>query len=96
LYTLRRLAPLSLLDADIIINRFVRSVSIDDRNKAENIAVALTSFNIYVPLQPLGKFNIDSLTSSLIPAGLVAIGISAIAIVLIFILGKSGEAEKAT
>jgi hypothetical protein len=56
-----------------------------------NIALALASFNLYIPLQPAGKFNVDSLASSLIPAGLVAIGLSAIVIVLILIL--RGKAE---
>jgi hypothetical protein len=58
-----------------------------------NIALALASFNIYIPLQPAGKFNVDSLISSLIPAGLVAIGLSAIIVVLILILRKRGKAE---
>jgi hypothetical protein len=59
-----------------------------------NIALALASFNIYIPLQPAGRFNVDSLSSSLIPAGLVAIGLSAIMAVLILILRKRGKAEK--
>jgi hypothetical protein len=46
----------------------------------DNIAIALASFNIYVPLQPFGKFNIDSLVSSLIPAALVATSLTAIMI----------------
>lgn len=62
----------------------------------DNIAVALASFDILVPLQPLGKFNADSLGSSLIPAGLVTIGLSAIAIALLLILRKRRKAEKAT
>jgi hypothetical protein len=59
-----------------------------------NIALALASFNLYIPLQPAGKFNVDSLISSLIPAGWVAIGLSAIMAVLILILRKRGKAEK--
>lgn len=39
----------------------------------DNIGMALASFNIFVPLQPFAKFNANYLTSSLIPAGLVAI-----------------------
>jgi hypothetical protein len=55
----------------------------------DNIAIALASFNIPVPLQPFGKFNTDSLGSSLIPVGLVAaIGISVLVIVLILISRK--------
>lgn len=54
----------------------------------DNIGLALASFNIYVPLQPFGKFNVDSLVSSLIPAALVAISLSAVVIVLILILKK--------
>lgn len=61
----------------------------------DNIALGLASFNIYIPLQPFGKFNADSLTSSLIPAGLIAIVLSAIAITLILLLRKRGKAEKA-
>jgi hypothetical protein len=60
-------------------------------SSTDNIAVALASFDILVPLQPLGKFNADSLVSSLIPAGLVTIGLSAIAIALILILRKRGK-----
>lgn len=39
----------------------------------DNIALALTSFDILVPLQPFGKFDVNSLISSLIPAGSVGI-----------------------
>jgi hypothetical protein len=60
-------------------------------SSTDNIAVALASFDILVPLQPLGKFNADSLVSSLIPVGLVTIGLSAIAIALILILRKRGK-----
>jgi hypothetical protein len=64
----------------------------------DNIGIALVSFNIHVPLQPFGKFNADSLSSSLflIPAGLVAIGLSASVIVLILISRKREKAGKAT
>jgi hypothetical protein len=65
-------------------------------SSTDNIALALASFNLYIPLQPTGKFNVDSLSSSLIPAGWVAIGPSAIIVVLILILRKRGKAEKAT
>jgi hypothetical protein len=41
-------------------------------SSTDNIAVALASFDILVPLQPIGKFNADSLGSLLIPAGFVA------------------------
>jgi hypothetical protein len=54
----------------------------------DNIALALTSFDILVPLQPFGKFDVNSLISSLIPAGSVAISLSAIVIALILILRK--------
>jgi len=60
----------------------------------DNIALALASFDILVPLQPFGKFDVDSLISSLIPAGSVAIGLSSIVIVLILILRKRGKASK--
>jgi methionine-rich copper-binding protein CopC len=62
----------------------------------DNIAIALASFDIYVPLQPFGKFNADSLISSLIPAGSVAISLSAIVIALILILRKREKSRKAT
>ena len=54
----------------------------------DNFAMALASFNILVPLQPFGKFNANYLTSFLIPAGLVAISLSAIVIALIIISRK--------
>jgi hypothetical protein len=60
----------------------------------DNIGLALASFDIYVPLQPFGKFNVDSLVSSLIPAALVAISLSAIVIALILILRKREKADK--
>jgi hypothetical protein len=63
-------------------------------SSTDNIAVALASFDILVPLQPFGKFNADSLASSLIPAGLVAIGLSVIVIALILILRKREKANK--
>ena len=54
----------------------------------DNIALALASFDILVPLQPFGKFDVNSLISSLIPAGLVAISLSAIVTALILILKR--------
>ncbi len=60
-------------------------------SSTDNIAVALASFDVLIPLQPLGKFNADSLVSSLIPAGLVTIGLYEIAIALILILRKRGK-----
>ena len=61
---------------------------------SDNLGIALASFNIYVPLQPFGKFNVNSLVPSLIPAALVAISLSAIVIALILILRKRGDASK--
>ena len=63
-------------------------------SSTDNIAVALASFDILVPLQPFGKFDVDSLISSLIPAGLVAISLSAIVIALILILRRREKADK--
>jgi hypothetical protein len=60
----------------------------------DNLGIALASFNIYVPFQPFGKFNVNSLVPSLIPAALVAISLSAIVIALILILRKRGDAGK--
>jgi hypothetical protein len=54
----------------------------------DNIALALASFDILVPLQPFGKFDVNSLISSLIPAGSVAISLSAIVTALILILKR--------
>jgi hypothetical protein len=42
-------------------------------SRKDNIAIALASFNVFVPLQPFGTINIDYLTPLLLPAGLVAI-----------------------
>lgn len=58
----------------------------------DNIAIALTSFNVLVPLQPFGKFNVDNLISLLAPAGLVAIALSASVIVLV-IISRKGKGE---
>jgi hypothetical protein len=60
----------------------------------DNIGLALASFDIYVPLQPFGKFNMGSLVSSLIPAALVAISLSAVVIALILVLRKRGKTAK--
>ena len=57
----------------------------------DNIAVALASFDILVPLQPIGKFDVESLSSLLIPAGLVAFGLSVSVIVLILVSGRRKE-----
>jgi hypothetical protein len=62
----------------------------------DNIGIALASFNILVPLQPLGKFNADYLTSSLVPAGLVAISLSALVIAFIMISRKREKAKRPT
>jgi hypothetical protein len=62
----------------------------------DNFAMALASFNILVPLQPFGNFNANYLTSSLIPAGLVAISLSALVIVLIIISRKREKATRPT
>jgi len=62
----------------------------------DNFAMALASFNILVPLQPFGKFDASNLTSFLIPAGLVAIGLSALVIALIIISRKREKAKRST
>jgi hypothetical protein len=69
---------------------------INQVRSADNIAIVLASFNILVPLQPLGKFNADTLSSSLIPAGLLAFSLSALVIVLIIISTKKEKAGKFT
>ncbi len=62
----------------------------------DNFAMVLASFNILVPLQPFGTFNANYLTSYLIPAGLVAISLSALVIVLIIISRKREKATRPT
>jgi hypothetical protein len=60
---------------------------------SENISIALASFNILVPLQPLGSFNFNS--ALLLPIGLVAIsGTAAIAIFLIIVSRKNKRERK--
>ena len=63
---------------------------------ADNLGVALASFDILVPLQPIGKFNADSLSPLLIPAALLAMGLSVSVIVLILISRRKRKAEKTT
>ena len=63
---------------------------------ADNLAVALASFDILVPLQPIGKFNTDSLSPLLTPAALVTMGLSVSVIVLILISRRKRKAEKTT
>jgi hypothetical protein len=60
----------------------------------DNVAIALTSFNILVPLQPFGKFDADSLTSTLIPAGLVAISLLGLVAVIMFVSKKKNSKRK--
>jgi hypothetical protein len=67
---------------------------INQISSIDNIAVALASFDILVPLQPIGKFNVDSLGQLLIPAGLVAMGLSVSIIALILISRRRRKAEK--
>jgi hypothetical protein len=68
--------------------------AISQVRSADNTAVALTSFNILVPLQPLGKFNADSLSSYLFPAGLVAISLSVLVIALIIVSRRKEKIKK--
>lgn len=60
----------------------------------DNVAIALTSFNIFVPLQPFGKFDADSLTSSLIPAGLAAISLLGLVAVIMLVSKKKNSKRK--
>jgi hypothetical protein len=60
----------------------------------DNVAIALTSFNIFIPLQPFGKFDADSLTSTLIPAGLVAISLLGLVAVIMFVSKKKNSKRK--
>jgi hypothetical protein len=60
----------------------------------DNVAIALTSFNIFVPLQPFGKFDADSLTPTLIPAGLVAVSLLGLVVVIMFVSKKKNSKRK--
>ena len=60
----------------------------------DNVAIALTSLNIFVPLQPFGKFDADSLSSTLIPAGLVAISLLGLVAVIMFVSKKKNSKRK--
>jgi hypothetical protein len=60
----------------------------------DNVAIALTSFNIFVPLQPFGKFDADSLTPTLIPAGLVAVSLLGLVAVIMFVSKKKNSKRK--
>lgn len=60
----------------------------------DNVATALTSFNIFVPLQPFGKFDADSLTPTLIPAGLVAVSLLGLVAVIMFVSKKKNSKRK--
>ena len=60
----------------------------------DNVAIALTSFNIFVLLQPFGKFDADSLTSSLIPAGLAAISLLGLVAVIMLVSKKKNSKRK--
>jgi hypothetical protein len=62
----------------------------------DNFVMVLASFNILVPLQSFGIFNVNYLTSYLIPAGLVAISLSVLVIVLIIISRKREKATRPT
>ena len=57
----------------------------------DNVAIVLTSFNIFVPLQPFGRFDVDSLTSSLIPAGLAAISLFGLVAAIILVSKKKNR-----
>ena len=59
-----------------------------------NVAIALTSFDIFVPLQPFGKFDADSLTSSLIPAGLTAISLLGLITIIIWVSKEKSSKKK--
>jgi hypothetical protein len=60
----------------------------------DNVAIALTSFNIFVPLQPFGKFDADSLTPTLIPAGLVAVSLLGLVAVIMSVSKKKNSKRK--
>lgn len=60
----------------------------------DSVAIALTSFNIFVPLQPFGKFDVDSLTPTLIPAGLVAVSLLGLVVVIMFVSKKKNSKRK--
>jgi hypothetical protein len=54
----------------------------------------LLSFNFLVPLQPEGKINCYSLSSSLTPSGLLEISFSVLVIAVILVLRKKRKQAK--
>jgi len=62
-------------------------------NNNNNIALALASFKILVPNQPLGIINVNYITPLLVPAGLAAI-IGTGALVILLIIAKRGGKER--
>src|ERR687891_513167 len=60
----------------------------------ENISIALASFNILVPLQPFGSFNVYSIAPLLLPIGLVAIFGAAAIVIFILIVSRRKKRER--
>jgi hypothetical protein len=65
-------------------------------NNNNNVALALASFKILVPNQPLGIINVNYMTPLLVPAGLAAIiGVGAV-VMLLMIAKRGGKKRKRT
>jgi hypothetical protein len=60
----------------------------------ENISIALASFNILVPLQPFGSFDVYSIAPLLLPIGLVAIFGAAAIVIFILIVSRRKKRER--
>jgi hypothetical protein len=60
----------------------------------EDISIALASFNILVPLQPFGSFNVYSIAPLLLPIGLVAIFGAAAIVIFILIVSRRKKRER--
>ena len=64
-----------------------------DDNNNNNVALALASFKILVPDQPLGIIDVNYMTPLLVPAGLAAI-IGVGALVMLLMIAKRGGKER--
>jgi hypothetical protein len=62
-------------------------------NNNNNVALALASFKILVPNQPLGIINVNYMTPLLVPVGLAAI-IGVGALVMLLMIAKRGGKER--
>jgi hypothetical protein len=62
---------------------------IDSKKDGNSNAIALASFNVFVPVQLLGSINLNYLIPLLLPAGVVG-GVIGTIIVIAFVVIKAG------